>query len=997
MELTSALAFSVGPAVSKAVLKMWLKDSTVLQDASADIVDLLKKKTEDAFAQKRAGRQFEEIGEKIAANLLPLFEAEDGIADEGGRIAVANSVADTLRAVPITPDLLAAKDLDPTRLAKHFLDARPSATSGLSSGEASLYQRVIKETSRWIVDVASQLPAFTERTFAEVLKRENLLIDVVNRIYDELQRIRKGSEESNQEAGAARFETDYRLAVARKLDELELFGVDFASSVNRRHRLSVAYVTLSVEKRPQQQHGESHHPVDQPSDLHERKSSPDGGVMPVEVVLQQSKFLIVRGQAGSGKTTLLQWVAVKAATRSFEGSLAEWNALIPFFIRLRDCIESGLPKPEDFPSLIAPAISGLAPNKWVHQKLLSGQAILLVDGVDEMRETQRDDVRKWVGELATAFPRTKIVVSSRPTAIKEGWMDRENFQEAELQPMDLADISVFVDHWHSAVREQLQDEEEIRELASMAESVKSVIKGSPAIRNLATSPLLCAMLCALNRDRRQNLPSDRIELYEACCQMLADRRDKERRVALQDYPQMSYRQKRALLEDLAYWLMTNTWSVVPKERAVERISRRLVNMQPYIKNTTAEDVMRLFIDRTGLLREPKPEHIDFTHRTFQEFFAAKAALDEGNIGDLVNRAHQDQWEEVVVLAAGLAGQKTREELVTGLIQRGDEDASCRHQLHLLAVSCLETSVELSPDITKQVTARLRQLVPPDNATEAAGLASAGELALPYLRYRNGLYATQAAACVRALSLIGTEDALQELTEYADDYRQTVFNALVRAWDHFDRTGFASKIMSKRTEISVNRLRTLEGIQVLTSLESLAIWDSWGISDLSPLSGLQHLKKLTLWRCYLVHDLSPLSAVHSLECLRLWGAIVKDAELAHISRLPHLSELGLSARISDTATEYIARLTELTDLELNFTSITDAGVSRLAPLVKLERLELRGTKVTDACIDHLCQFKALARVDLRKTQVTTSGTEKLRDRIPRIDILFDAGPVPKPDA
>jgi hypothetical protein len=56
------------------------------------------------------------------------------------------------------------------------------------------------------------------------------------------------SQRVNPEIEAARFETEYRRTAVRKLDELELFGVD-VSAVSRRHRLSVAYVTLSVEQR----------------------------------------------------------------------------------------------------------------------------------------------------------------------------------------------------------------------------------------------------------------------------------------------------------------------------------------------------------------------------------------------------------------------------------------------------------------------------------------------------------------------------------------------------------------------------------------------------------------------------------------------------------------------------------------------------------------------------------------------------------------------------
>jgi ABC-type molybdenum transport system ATPase subunit/photorepair protein PhrA len=112
------------------------------------------------------------------------------------------------------------------------------------------------------------------------------------------------------------------LAVGRKLDELELFGVDFTSSVNRRHRLSVAYVTLDVQQKTK---ASSKTPSSSGAASIESKKDQDEGedLMSVDVALKQAKRLLIRGQAGSGKTTLLQWVAVKAASHGFDASLSD--------------------------------------------------------------------------------------------------------------------------------------------------------------------------------------------------------------------------------------------------------------------------------------------------------------------------------------------------------------------------------------------------------------------------------------------------------------------------------------------------------------------------------------------------------------------------------------------------------------------------------------------------------------------------------------------------
>jgi len=99
----------------------------------------------------------------------------------------------------------------------------------------------------------------------------------------------------------------------------------------------------------------------------------------------------------------------------------------------------------------------------------------------------------------------------------------------------------------------------------------------------------------LNRDRRQQLPADRIELYEACCSLLLERRDKERRIELAgDYPSFNYRQKRLLLEDLAYWMIKNGWSQVERERVDERFDRKLKDMPGITQDVTGIGARRLF-------------------------------------------------------------------------------------------------------------------------------------------------------------------------------------------------------------------------------------------------------------------------------------------------------------------------------------------------------------------------------------------------------------------
>ncbi len=567
MPLAETLISNVAPAIAKGILKRWIKDDVGFFTGGG-IVDAVKAITTDAFAQQKGKNQFESIGIQVAESLLPIFEVEGGRLDEGSRNAVAATLAEALNKAVITPKLLAEKDLDPTNLARHLKAAIPDATKNYSQDETALYDRLISECSQCIIDIASQLPQFTERTIAEVLRREGQLLDVAKKTLDEVQRIRLVSEKFSLGDKSRRFEEDYCKSVLRTLDKLELFGATL-SPASSRHKLSVAYVTLSVRQQGSQASNELHQeqatgltravnsmPIsllrskDQLQEQKQENSDYDvlWKYMPVDQMLGRSKSLLLRGATGSGKTTLLQWIAVQSASRAFDSTLAYWNDTVPFLIRLRDFSRRPMPRPEDFPSLISPNLAGAMPTGWVHDQLSSGRAIVLVDGVDEVPEQQREQVREWIQDLVQTFPKCRYIVTAR-LHIDAGWLQRNVFHDAELQPMDVTGIAEFVDHWHNAAMQALAEEKNYTDLNDLATDFKEQVKSNLSIRHLATNPLLCAMLCALHRDRHRRVPESRIALYKACSEMLIHRRDNERDIDLRDYPSLDYEQKRLLLDD----------------------------------------------------------------------------------------------------------------------------------------------------------------------------------------------------------------------------------------------------------------------------------------------------------------------------------------------------------------------------------------------------------------------------------------------------------------
>ncbi|MCH8805288.1 MAG: hypothetical protein IH986_04295, partial [Planctomycetes bacterium] len=213
MTLAGEAAVALGGAIAKGILKLWLKDHAVGAMVGADLVDILKSKTKDRLAREKGVVHFRAIGLKVAESLLPVFEDEGAGIDEGGLTAVALAVVGTLEKTPITSEILAARNLDPQRLADHLRKDRGKFTVGFGEVESALYDRIISESSQQIVDVASDLPAFQERNFAEVLNRLDLFLPKLDELLQITRKMYETSQKANPETNAARFERDYRAGI----------------------------------------------------------------------------------------------------------------------------------------------------------------------------------------------------------------------------------------------------------------------------------------------------------------------------------------------------------------------------------------------------------------------------------------------------------------------------------------------------------------------------------------------------------------------------------------------------------------------------------------------------------------------------------------------------------------------------------------------------------------------------------------------------------------
>ena len=967
-----------GAAIAKSALKVWLKDDPITAEAGGAISEILIKKIPEVLPRRNTERTFGAISDLAADSILKLLKKEAGDADEERLIIIANAAAETLSNTTIDAETLAKHNLEKDSLVDYFL-SRTGADGGnpalagkdpentlFPESEQHIYRRVLTHASQLIVDMSSNFPQFEQAVSKELLQRTESMaeqvIEGMNRVVSEQ---------------ADAFEADYRNACVRKWDHLELFGVDLPES-NNRYNLSVAYVTLEVERITIERDDDGSEDEDR-----EAKGADLRDSMPADKAVAHYQRLFVRGPAGSGKTTLTQWFAVFAAARKLEGELSTLNDCVPFLIKLRNFSEIDFPTPEDFPKEASRAMGSNAPAGWAHQRLTSGKALVLIDGLDEVPEERRNDVREWLNDLTGAFPKARYLITSRPHAAKEGWLHNDDFVDAELQDMARADIHNFIDHWHEAVAEAVQEEHAKAVLLDLSATLKEKLGKNAATYRLATSPLLCALLCALHRQREENLPSDRVELYKLCIEMFF-RRDEERRIDNSDYLSLSNRQKESLLQDFAWWMIRNEKTTATPEETINRFDRQYQRLHHAPKGN-GDDVMTLFLHRIGIIRQLAHQKIDFPHRTFQEYLAAKAAIEEDDLKMLVKHAHDDQWREVVILSAGLLPAKRATALIKDLLLEGDNNTGEQHALYLVAVAAMDVLVEgeENSNLEADVSERLKRIVPPKNLTAAKQLASAGDLVVPHLTHRK-MRAPEAIACIRTLALIGSDAAHEALKKYATDTRLGVQESFIKSL-RFARTreAYGETVFKHQKDIHMYHqgLTNLNFLRHATNLTTLHINNN-NISDLSPLSSCSNLTQLNIHNNN-VSDLSPLSSCTNLTELYTDNNNISD--LSPLSSCINITKLYIGRNnISDLSP--LSFCSKLTSLDISDAShhMSDGDVIDLTPLTscpKLTYLTLGDAKVNDlTALTHLPKLKICSMSDTTENRrlIHALGDSKLSE-------------------
>ncbi|MET7324775.1 NACHT domain-containing protein [Streptomyces sp. NPDC005549] len=763
-------------------------------------------------------------GELVRRALTAAGPGEEPV-DAAEATAVKDALARTLtRLGEITVEDFEAVGLGPERFARELGAGVPLAPYGLGEGGTLLYERLLHTASLHILNFLTQRSTYVARQQTVQTQQLSRLVRAVDVLLERL---------PSQSAEDAGFEERYADHIAARYGTLTIYGLDAGT---REWPLDTAYLSLEATR---------------PRAGRDGRRDPEYRAVAAEQVLAGHDQVFLRGVAGSGKTTLVQWLAVTAASRVYDHGLTHLIGRVPFVLPMRRIVRPGteLPFPGDFLRAVGCPVAGEQPPGWVERVLRAGRGVLLVDGIDEIAGDRRGAARRWLRELVRAFPGNLWLVTSRPSAVPEDWLTAEGFHELVLAPMGRDGVATFVRRWHRAAEVD----------PSVGESLLAAVRGTSELNGLATNPLMCGMLCALHRDRRGFLPQDRRSLYEAALTMLLERRDRERELHGSDGVRLAFATQVQLLQKLAWWLIRNSRQEMDRDEALGIVDRALPALN--LADAGGEEVYRALLLRSGLLREPAEGRVDFLHRTFQDYLGARLAVQEMDFDLLVNHAHLDEWDDVILLAVAHARPKEAEHMLRRLTELGTSRGT------LLAAAGLRYAAEVEPTVRRRVEDGLATHVPPATFEGAREVARAGgDLVLGLLPGPDGLGDGTALRVVQTAVHVRGEAALQFLIRFRDHTGAFVAAQLAAAWHGFDRDQYAREILAhlpRRYAVDVYAVEDLLTLRSLGGWEHIRVHGAYRVEDLTELIVPQRLRDLDLDAPHPVEGLSWLSAFPAL--------------------------------------------------------------------------------------------------------------------------------------
>ena len=673
-------------------------------------------------------------------------------------------------------------------------------------------------------------------------------------------------------------ESKYLDVIDRLYNQVEILGIELPVE-SRTYPLDLVYVPLPMKP------------------IHSKNNNTRNET--IENIIENNR-IIIQAEAGFGKSTLIQWLAVLSCKRNFTKEKLSLKNRIPFIINLRNYSKQNFPSYRDYPIITTHDkidISHEEQQRWIRTDVLQkGRGMVMFDGMDEIENDKRDEIVKRIEFLCDEFPDNIYIVTSRPAGINNLHFNRFrniDFHLYEIEPLRFSSTCRLINKWHTAVSQKMYSDSD--KLNSEAKLLIEQIAERMSLRDLAVNPLLCSVLCALNLNTHYPLPEERIAIYDKSCKMLLHERDLKKGINEKIKKTIfTYEEKIVFMKHVAETMTNLELTSIEKDIFLTCLQDKINHIPRAINNNIKDtDLKNYFLERSGMIRLNNDQKLEFVHKTFQEYLAAKAFTGLGAIGlkKLIKEAGNPFWNVVIELSAGFLNKEGGEKLVEEILKKSEREVNSNQKvfLDILAIRCFNFLTEVNRNLQKKIEDKIQRYIPPKDDNEIKMIAESKELVLPLLKKEKNRTIFEDINCIKTLIKINTYESYFMLQAYffekRPDYQPLLLNILSDEIDGemvlnsgileaYEEKCLEQNLSDNSKDILCILQEAIEKykISIKPNIEELNL-EKW-IKNISFLSSLRFLETLDLSNT-LVEDLSPLCKLNELRSLDISFTNVKN--------------------------------------------------------------------------------------------------------------------------
>jgi len=356
---------------------------------------------------------------------------------------------------------------------------------------------------------------------------------------------------------------------------------------------------------------------------------------------------VLLGDPGGGKTT-----AANVLLHYFAGDEAR---PIPFLVTLREFASADRSVVGYIEYRLETFYQCPAPPGLVDRLLLTGGAVVVFDGLDELLDTsRRAEMAAIVERFCSEYPLARMLVTSRVVGYDEARLDERQFSSYKLGSFGNEQVAGYVRNWFFYEEDRFDHFDH----AEAQRSVDAFLRESASVPELRANPMLLSLMCILYRGEG-SLPHDRPQVYAECASLLFRKWDARRRIKV---PLPAPNLLEGTLRHLAWWLFNRDQadSTATKRELIDETTSFL-HSHRFESEDDAREAASEFVDfsrgRMWVFSEVGTTATgdglySFTHRTFLEYFAAEylAYSHEKLIEELAGHVAKGEWEVVAELA-----------------------------------------------------------------------------------------------------------------------------------------------------------------------------------------------------------------------------------------------------------------------------------------------------------------------------------------------------------